>query len=303
VRAPSASRTVHHNCRIASIHTRTSPPTRRYAPPLVEQATLVDEQGRDVEDGRLLQLLGSGFGAEPTLASISVHTAASSAPTRCVPRADLWRDALAHCTLDAPVRYGAVGVVVDGQPSAAEYLWRKDRARVRNATRADGGALDELPTDGGTVIVFAGLGFGATSSSHPIAARATYEAASSGATVYATAACVVSAAYDRVECTTAPGIGEHHAWRLFVDGDVVGRAATTCVCARVNALVGLQLATSHAALTLAAASQLVRRAADRGRRGRRHVQAARQHQRRRRASRHGAQLWAARRRRPHAALR
>ena len=187
---------------------------------------LVNEQGDVVDGGQRLQLLGSGFGEDPALASIAVHSAASTLATRCEASA-VWSDGLVQCTLDAPVRYGAISVVVDGQPAASTYLWRKDRALVRNATRADGGALDELPTEGGTVVVFTGVGFGAASSTHPIAAHATYERAASGASVYETGPCEVSAAYDRVECTAVPGIGEGHEWRLFVDGDVIGRAAVT----------------------------------------------------------------------------
>ena len=42
--------------------------------------------------------------------------------------------------LDAPTHSGIVTIEVDGQPSD-EYIWRKNRAAVHNATRADLGAL------------------------------------------------------------------------------------------------------------------------------------------------------------------
>jgi len=174
----------------------------------------------------LLKLLGSGFGADAALAFVEVEAAAGR--VRCEPDDSVWRDGEARCNLVEPARYGVITIEVDGQRSAA-YFWRKDRASVHDATRADGGALDALPTHGGTKIVFSGARFGTENSAHPIAARATYQAESSGARVYDAVGCTVSAAYDRVECATSPGLGQHHVWRLFVDGDVIGRVATTFV--------------------------------------------------------------------------
>ena len=200
--------------------------SRRYAAPIVDDTFLVDEYGEPAVRGQLLQLLGSGFGTDSHLATVTVRT--ERGDVRCVSDASVWTHALAQCTLDSPVRHGAVLVNVDGQASQ-EYLWRKDGATVHNATLRDGGMLDELPTEGGTVIAFAGLHFGAASSLHPIQASATYQAAEAGAPLYETGPCEVSEGYDRVECTTVPGIGQHHVWRLFVDGDIVGRAAVTCV--------------------------------------------------------------------------
>jgi len=208
---------------------------------VVEDVALVDEGGEPVDSSQLLRLRGSGFGGserfarDEKFASVTVSTAAGRS-MGCAPDASAWTDIAARCTLESPARYGVVTVVVDGQASAA-YLWRKDRARVHNASRADGGELDALPTEGGTVIVFAGIRFGSAESVHPIAARATYETAASGALVYETEGCAVSAAYDRVECASSPGLGEGHVWRLFVDGDVIGRAAITCVGVRATWLV------------------------------------------------------------------
>ena len=205
---------------------------------MVEDVALVDEGGEPVDSSQLLRLRGSGFGGserfarDEKFASVTVSTAAGRS-MGCAPDASAWTDIAARCTLESPARYGIVTVVVDGQAST-EYLWRKDRARVHNASRADGGELDALPTEGGTVIVFAGIRFGSAESVHPIAARATYETAASGALVYETEGCAVSAAYDRVECTSSPGLGEDHVWRLFVDGNVIGRAAITCVGARAT---------------------------------------------------------------------
>ena len=66
-----------------------------------------------------------------------------------------------------------------------------------------------------------------STSVHPIRVAATYQASIRGARTYTAEGCEVSEAYDRVRCVTAPGLGEHHAWRLFVDGDVFGSAAVT----------------------------------------------------------------------------
>jgi len=208
---------------------------------VVEDVALVDEGGEPVDSSQRLRLRGSGFGGsenvfarDENVASVTVSTVAGR--IGCAPDASAWTDIVARCTLESPARYGIVTVVVDGQAST-EYLWRKDRARVHNASRADGGELDALPTEGGTVIVFAGIRFGSAESVHPIAARATYETAASGALVYEAEGCAVSAAYDRVECASSPGLGEGHVWRLFVDGDVIGRAAITCVGVRATWLV------------------------------------------------------------------
>ena len=66
--------------------------------------------------------------------------------------AAFWSDTLVRCALDAPTRSGIVTIEVDWQPSN-DYIWRKTRAAVHNATRKDRGDVHELPTAGGAVIV------------------------------------------------------------------------------------------------------------------------------------------------------
>ena len=183
----------------------------------------MDENGQPAERSLMLQLLGAGLGENADIASVMVHT--GTGDIRCVPNAT-WTDTLVRCWLDRPARYGAIVVVVDGQPSG-EYLWRKDSAVVHEVYRADGGALDDLPTEGGSVLIFAGRHFGSNTSQHPIAASATYQSTAHGSHTYRATECTVSSDYTRISCTTAAGLGENHVWRVFVDGDVVGRAAIT----------------------------------------------------------------------------
>ena len=126
-----------------------------------------------------------------------------------------------------------MSATVDGQASNV-YLWRKDRARVTAAWRGDAAPMDALPTDGGTLVVFEGEHFGsntsATDAQGRISVSATYatrEGADDDSVVYSARDCAVTERYRRIECTTAEGVGAHHAWTIFVDGDVVSRAATT----------------------------------------------------------------------------
>ena len=130
-------------------------------------------------------------------------------------------------------RAAQVSATVDGQASNV-YLWRKDRARVTAAWRGDAAPMDALPTDGGTLVVFEGEHFGsntsATDAQGRISVSATYatrEGANDDSVVYSARDCAVTERYRRIECTTVEGVGVHHVWTIFVDGDVVSRAATT----------------------------------------------------------------------------
>jgi len=162
-----------------------------------------------------------------------------------------------------------VHAVVDGQPSNA-YVWRAARAEVHNASRADGGSMDELPTDGGTRLVFRGRNLGAPSSVHPIEASAIYSAAQRETTFLAVG-CAVNEAYTRLECMTAAGLGEQLVWKLFVDGDMIDAAAVMCVNRMLLQYVEpLRTFRAHPS-----PPQLVRRAGGGARGGHRYVQAVR----------------------------
>ena len=100
-------------------------------------------------------------------------------------------------------------------------MWRYDPAVVRRVERADGGALDELPTRGGTELVVVGERFGSVESPRPIAIAARYREEGVGHADAYRAACRVSVEFSEARCTTAAGLGVGLRWTLRVEGETV----------------------------------------------------------------------------------
>ena len=94
---------------------------------------------------------------------------------------------------------------------------------VTSARREDGGALDELPSRGGTVILFEGTGLGRVDPTEAPALAAHYGGIDGDAAFEATDCEVVRADAGRaLRCTAVGGQGGPHAWTLTVDDYRVG---------------------------------------------------------------------------------
>ena len=95
---------------------------------------------------------------------------------------------------------------------------------VSSATRKGGGALDELSTRGGDVVVFEGSGLGRVDPAKPpviVGHYASSRADSPGAAMLEATDCGVERPGVAVRCTTVAGTGGPLTWYLIVDGLVV----------------------------------------------------------------------------------